>query len=254
MFNQILDKYHIKEVVENKVGLSNDRVYYLKSDKQNYYLKISSNKEILNEVKAYRFLKGKVSVPKVYEFFNREGNYYLLMSEVKGKMLYELLENDIKQTIIIYAKSLKQLHEVDIHDYDGNRDISTIVSEIKYRLDQIDVNELESQTRQWGIQKTYQRLIELLPSKRDLVFVHGDYCMPNILIENGHPSFIDLGRSGIDDRYNDIAIALRSLKMNIAMIGQPFLPEYNTLFLETYGIKQVDDSKCEFYYLLDEFF
>ena len=57
MFNQILDKYHIKEVVENKVGLSNDRVYYLKSDKQNYYLKISSNKEILNEVKAYRFLK-----------------------------------------------------------------------------------------------------------------------------------------------------------------------------------------------------
>lgn len=252
MYNYILEKYQIEEVIQNKIGLSGDQVYFLKSSQQNYYLKISNNIEIINEAKAYQYLENKVNVPKIYEFINNNGMYYLLMSEVRGKMLYELLEDDIENTIKLYASALKKLHEVDITNYDV-KDINKIVEEIEPRLNQIDVHELEKETQILGIEKTYEKLKRLIPKSRDLVFVHGDYCMPNIIVGDDI-SFIDLGRSGVDDRYNDIAIALRSLKKNIELINKPFLLKYNQIFLETYGIDKVDKEKCEFYYLLDEFF
>ena len=47
------------------------------------------------------------------------------------------------------------------------------------------------------------------------VLSHGDYCLPNIFLENGTlKGFIDLGRAGIGDKWNDIALCYRSLKHN----------------------------------------
>ncbi len=68
-----------------------------------------------------------------------------------------------------------------------------------------------------------------------------------------HPSsmqlsgFIDLGRVGIADRYQDLELAVRSLPLN-------FGPSWEPLLWEAYGLKEVDVAKIEFYQLLDEFF
>ena len=100
-------------------------------------------------------------------------------------------------------------------------------------------------------QETFQELLETRPKSEDLVFAHGDYCLPNVMIHKLEFSgFIDLGRAGIADRYQDLSLITRSLESDL---NQQF-NGYSQYFLEQYGILEPDVSKIEFYSLLDEFF
>ena len=54
-----------------------------------------------------------------------------------------------------------------------------------------------------------------LQDVKDPVLSHGDFCLPNIFIEDGKVSgLIDLGDTGVNDKWLDIALCYRSLKHN----------------------------------------
>jgi kanamycin kinase len=62
--------------------------------------------------------------------------------------------------------------------------------------------------------------------------------------------FIDLGRAGVADRYQDLALMTRSFE-------SPLNPQFNgwsERFFECYGIREPDDAQLEFYRTLDEFY
>ena len=106
--------------------------------------------------------------------------------------------------------------------------------------------EVENQT------KSAHQLFEELSKVHiveDAVVAHGDYCLPNIIFqEKSITGAIDLGRFGIADRHQDIALFLRSFKVNV---GPPDIQ----LFLDSYGlIDEIDDQKVSFFKMLDEFF
>jgi aminoglycoside phosphotransferase len=91
-------------------------------------------------------------------------------------------------------------------------------------------------------------LIVIAPEE-DLVFTHGDYCLPNIIIneELGNVvGFVDLGRGGIADRYYDLALCLRSIQYNIG-------DGYSQVFLHAYGLFNTwDENKIAFYQKLED--
>ncbi|WP_078546880.1 phosphotransferase [Litchfieldia alkalitelluris] len=75
-----------------------------------------------------------------------------------------------------------------------------------------------------------------------------DYCLPNIIVNKDRISgFIDLGRAGVADKYQDLALAVRSIT---SKLGE----EYIQSFFEEYGIAEINEEKLEYYQLLDEFF
>lgn len=62
--------------------------------------------------------------------------------------------------------------------------------------------------------------------------IHGDYCLPNILVKNGKINgFVDLGSAGVGDPWRDYAWAIWSLEYNLG------IKEYTPLLLEKLGIE-----------------
>lgn len=104
-----------------------------------------------------------------------------------------------------------------------------------------------------------QELLEWLEKNRpefDPVLSHGDFCLPNVFVENGTISgFIDLGDSGIGDKWRDIALCYRSLKHNFdGTFGGKVYPDFDPeMLFDALGIEP-DREKLRYYILLDELF
>jgi aminoglycoside phosphotransferase len=71
------------------------------------------------------------------------------------------------------------------------------------------------------------------------VLVHGDYCLPNVLIEHGRlGGLVDVGRAGLADPLVDLAAGLWSLQYN-------FGPRHARQFLDAYGAPPMTDHEIE---------
>ena len=98
-------------------------------------------------------------------------------------------------------------------------------------------------------------LAATVPHREELVVGHGDFCLPNILInpETLRPTgVVDLGRMGIAYRYADLALAVRSL---VGPLNRQYTPDDARRSLDRYLLGQpADNDRIAFYCLLDEFF
>ena len=78
------------------------------------------------------------------------------------------------------------------------------------------------------------------PESEDLVFTHGDYCLPNILVDRGRlGGFIDWGYAGVGDRYRDLSSCAWSVGHNL---GEEWIP----CFFAAYGVV-IDQEKLDYY-------
>lgn len=78
--------------------------------------------------------------------------------------------------------------------------------------------------------------------------LHGDYCLPNIILNDWHFSgFIDLDNGGIGDRHIDLYWALWSLRFNLKS------DRYSSRFLDVYGRDKVDVNKLKLVSAIEAF-
>ena len=72
----------------------------------------------------------------------------------------------------------------------------------------------------------YEYLVKNQPMP-DPVFSHGDFCLPNIFVSDQKVTgFVDWGRGGVADRWQDIALCVRSLRHNSIEFGNYSEAEY----------------------------
>jgi len=174
---------------------------------------------------------------------------FLLTSLLPGQSA-EALEPE--QVIPVYAEALARLHQVPIDDCPFDAGLNAKLEEAGHRVEQGWVNELDFEPAYLGMKAVdlFKQFASRSRPAEDLVVAHGDYCLPNLLIDSGSLSgLIDTGRLGVADRYLDLALAERSIMHNF---GGDWLPP----FYEAYGMPfaQRDEEKSEYYILLDEFF
>ena len=214
------------------------------------------------QAKMMRWLEGKLPVPQVLAYEEIEEKAYLLMTRIGGKMSCDTyyLEHPLK-LLEALACGLKMLWQVDVTGCPCTRDLDAVLKEARVQVENgiVDVDNVEPETFGEGGFESPKHLLEYLESHRptfEPVFSHGDYCLPNVFLEDGQvKGFIDLGRAGIGDKWNDIALCYRSLKHNFdGTYGGKVYEDFNPdMLFEKLGIEP-DWDKINYYLLLDELF
>lgn len=210
---------------------------------------------LATEKDCLAWLQGKLSVPQVIYYGNDTTTEYLLTSQIAGRMACDDYFSDRKADIVIaLAHGLRLIHSLDIGDYPIKHDLDYVIKQAQIHVEAGLVDETDFDEARQG-QSAVELLQELILQRLSVyepVFTHGDYCLPNVLIDpetlqaNG---FVDWGRGGVSDKYQDLALAIRSIGDNFDDDN-----DWSELFFKTYGLSQIDQARIEFYQLLDEFF
>jgi aminoglycoside 3'-phosphotransferase-2 len=204
--------------------------------------------ELRDEAERLAWLQGKLPVPKVVQYLDAATGVYLVTEAIPGHDLTEFnQDSDVvkRQMTVELAWGLRRVHALDPagcpFDHTPVRQLAWLESQLVEHGGTAPSDQLKA---------AYLLLNKLkaeLPEADDLVFTHGDPCLPNILVEEDRLSgFIDLGSAGIGDRYRDLALARWSL-------GYNFGPGYDTLFFDAYGLPELDKAKLVFHQAVEQF-
>lgn len=231
------------------VGMSADDVYRIDTDTV-YYLKIGQN--LSAETERLQWLDGKLPIPQVvhYEVYNDE--HFLLTAEVQGVMMMNA-DLPISWRIDLMAEGARMWHSLDMSDCPFGNTLHQQISHARQQLDNNKVDEYRFDAQFYGktAHELYADLLNAMPDDddEDLVLTHGDFCLPNILVDEqtGHiTGFVDLGEIGVSDRHLDLVLASRSIQYN-------FGSKWINRFYDAYGMKR-DNLKYHFYWILNEFY
>lgn len=243
----------------NDVGMSDARVFVF----DDCVLKILPyQKQNEEAVAVMRWLAGRLPIPEVLSYESYQGFQYLLMSKIRGKMScdeYYMSRPD--ELTAGLAEAFNMLWSVDTTGCPRTLDLDAELAEARRRVENGLVDMSDSEPSTFGEEgfKDPEELLYWLENNRpsfEPVFSHGDFCLPNIFMDNGKVSgFIDLGSAGIGDKWKDIALCYRSLRWNSeGAYGGKVYPDVRSMKLfDALGIEP-DMDKIRYYILLDELF
>jgi aminoglycoside 3'-phosphotransferase-2 len=201
--------------------------------------------ELPGEVARLRWLHSTgLPCPKVIDAADHAGRHWLLMTAIPGHDLATGSPASAETAVRLVAGALRQLHALDpaACPFDHRAAIRLADASAHYHAGLYDGDDPAQGPAD------HAELLATVPSSEDLVVTHGDACFPNFMAEGERfTGFIDCGRLGVADRYQDLALACRSLEWNYGAAAIP-------AFLATYGITEPDRAKLRWYTLLDEFF
>jgi kanamycin kinase/aminoglycoside 3'-phosphotransferase-3 len=237
---------------QNSVGLSDAEVVeYRAGDSPTLFLKVEPlGGELRREQEILEWLDGKLPVPTILHWEESAGYAWLLMTAVEGRMACadEVLMNPDRQTVRLLAEGIRLLRSVEIEDcpFDNTLDKKLTAALENIRENRVDMADFSSNNTCTPLE-LWEKLCRERPPE-ELAFTHGDYCLPNIFLDDRVVTgFIDLGRAGIADRWQDVALCVRSLRYNLR---DESLVDY---FFTCLG-EAPDWRKIEYYILLDELF
>ena len=213
---------------------SNAVIYRLHNDSETLYLKIiNPSSHLEQEYKILKWIDGRLSVPKPIYYDRVDLTEYLLTTQINGTPVYQLEENKREKAVCILADALNMIHKLDT---DG--------CPYSHSIDRILLAGYQAYPEKSGL---ISRLEDIKPEE-NLTFTHGDYCLPNILVDNGRlGGLIDWDYAGVGDPYRDYVSCITSLQRNfgVKISDDVWIP----LFLEELGVK-IDEEKLSYFMTL----
>lgn len=215
-----------------------------------------------NECRMMKYLYGKLPVPVIYAYETVDGKSYLLMSKCEGRMACddEYMRHPSVQCRML-ADGLKKLWSIDISDCPSNMSLPYKLKQAEYNVVNglVDLHNVEPNTFGEGGFKDPEDLLRWLYQnmpEEELVLSHGDFCSPNVFGMSEQVSgYIDLGKTGIADKWCDIALCYRSLSHNYSgrYHGRSYAGFDDLLLFRELAVEP-DWEKIRYYILLDELF
>ena len=219
------------------------RVYFIDKD-GGYYLKKGGHCSLETEAAMTDYFHKKGLGPEVLFYRMCDGGVDLLLtSRVVGEDCThaEYLANPKRLTDTI-AKRLRALHEMDFSDcpltWRTEQYIHTV--ERNYRTGNYDKSAFPDSFGYATPDDAYAVFKSGKDSLLGEVLIHGDYCLPNIILDSWRFSgFIDLGNSGVGDRHIDLFWGAWTLKYNLGT------DDYRERFFDAYGRDKIIEEKLK---------
>jgi kanamycin kinase len=218
-----------------------------------WFLKLASGPRTLRlqpEADRMRWAQCYIQVPQVIDCSTDDGVDWLLTVGLPG--LSGVAPEHLAQpmlTIPASARGLRRLHEtlpVNACPFDFRLDAA--IAHVQRRAEAgliVPGKDFEAEFKDLSLNEALTMLERERPSSEDLVVCHGDYCFPNVMLENGEVTgYVDLGELGVADRWYDIAVACWSTNWNWHR-GDT----YEEVFLKAYGVER-DEARMRYYRLL----
>ena len=165
---------------------------------------------------------------------------WLLTTRVEGEdCTYSAYLEDPKRLSAYLGERLRELHETECADCPISDHTSAYLSlaEQNYKKGIYDASLFPDN---WGYKSADEAWSALQSGKSALkneVLLHGDYCLPNIMLDNWRFSgFIDVGNGGIGDRHVDLFWGAWTLNFNLGTDA------YKDRFLDAYGRDLVNED------------
>lgn len=212
------------------------RVIFIDKDK-GYFLKSAPKGSLQAEATLTRYFHRKGLAAAVLDYLSVDRDW-LLTERVAGEdATYAAYLDDPKRLCDTTATLLRQLHDTDYADCPiPHRTADYLATaERNYKAGMFDPSlflgdwAYPSAAEAWTVVEEHRHRL-----KTDTL-LHGDYCLPNVMLDNWRFSgFIDLGNGGVGDRHIDVFWGAWTLFFNLKT------DRYCGRFLDAYGRERID--------------
>ena len=211
------------------------KVYYLQKG-GGYYLKIAPRGTLKKEADMTTFFYEHQLGPEVFFYLCHDSDWLLTRAAQGETCLESRYQKDPKRLCEVTATLLRRLHELNTDECPIQNRTADYLAALENNLHTVS-DFHETLPPFLGITRENAREIALAGKdhlKHDTL-IHGDYCLPNILLDRWHfDAFIDVGGGGVGDKHFDLFWGLWSLGFNVKTW------EYSERFLDVYGRDGVD--------------
>ncbi len=221
------------------------RVYFIDKD-GGYYLKQGA--DLCREAKMTKYFHKKRLGAEVLYYGGGERDILLTRALPGEDCIHKTYLDNPKRLCDLLATQLRQLHELDFSDCPVQDRLGEYfaLAEKNYITDNYSKEHFPDSFGYASGDEAWKVLSEGRGFLKNEVLLHGDYCMPNIMLDNWRFSgFIDLGGAGVGDRHIDLFWGRWSLGFNLRNSPGVNIPALQERFFDAYGRDKIDDEKLK---------
>ena len=212
--------------------------------------------DVCDEFARLQWLARRWPVPAVRHFVATPAAAWLWTEALPGRSAFEELERATTaaargRIAAELGRFLRRLHAVPTEECPFRSDAALRLARARARLEagEIDESDFDAERAGWTAERVWAELLRTRPRSTEEVVTHGDFSLDNVFLADGEVTgCLDVGRTGVADRYQDLAILTNCL--------DEFGAELTAHFFAGYGLSPaaVDPQRIHFHRLLDECF
>jgi aminoglycoside 3'-phosphotransferase-2 len=177
--------------------------------------------EMAREVAALGWLVGRAVAARLVWSGEVAGRPAMITEALEGVALYALALDAAEAGAIAALGALARLHALPVAScpFDERLEVKLAEARLRVRLGEVEIDRLEPQNAAVSPGAILAELEAHRPASEDLVVTHGDASWPNFILgPDGEVALIDLGRFGVADRHQDLALFVRSARRNFPQL------------------------------------
>ncbi len=214
------------------------RVWFIDRD-GGYFLKCAPGGSLEYEAKLTAFFHGHGLAARVLDYLTEEKDW-LLTARVAGEdCTWRPYLDDPKRLCDIIAERLRMLHEMDTAGCPVDHTARYLeTAQRNYQNGNYDTSLFPDNWGYTSAEEAWSVVEKSAKCLKNEVLLHGDYCLPNIMLDNWNFSgFIDLGNGGVGDRHVDLFWGAWTLNFNLKTDA------YRQRFFDAYGRDLIEPEK-----------